>query len=143
NGQPIFTHTYHQNSILAARRFRDGSIAYVSYSGHYVRLDRTGKQAHSHQLNWAGFGLNGADILPGDRVVASVSNYNKVVEYGPDLKPAWECQIIAPSIPHRLANGNTVLAGNSNTEIYEIDRRGKVVKTLKGLSFKPYRVTKR
>src|SRR5262249_15733003 len=128
---------------LAAKRFRDGSIAYVSYSGHYVRLDRTGKQVKTMNLNWWNFSVNGADVLPGDRVVVSVGNFNKVVEYDAEGKPTWACPGTYPLIPYRLSNGNAIVASNSNTAITEIDRNGKVVKEWKGFSFRPYRVTKR
>jgi HEAT repeat protein len=142
-GKQTFNHFYNMNSILAARRFRDGSIAYVSYSGHYVRLDREGKQVKTVQLNWWNFGLNGAEILAGDHVVASVSNFNKVMEYDGDGKQVWECGVVNPAIPYRLANGHTLVPGNNLMMITEIDRKGKIVKEWKGLSFQPYRVVKR
>jgi HEAT repeat protein len=143
DGKNIFNHFYNMNSIVAARRFRDGSIAYVSYSGQYIRLDRTGKQVKTVNLNWWNFSINGADILSGDRVVVCVGNLNKVVEYDGEGKQVWECPVMYPLIPHRLSNGHTLVASNSNTTITEIDRLGKIVKEWKGFSFKPYRVTKR
>jgi HEAT repeat protein len=143
DGKQIFNHFYNINSIITAKRFRDGSIAYVSYSGHYVKLDRTGKQVKTMQLNWFNFSINGADVLPGDRVVVSVGNFNKVIEYNGDGKQTWECEVQYPLIPFRLSNGNTIVASNSNTVITEIDRKGKIVKEYKGFSFRPYRVTKR
>jgi HEAT repeat protein len=143
DGKNIFNHFYNMNSIAAARRFRDGSIAYVSYSGHYVRLDRTGKQVKTMNLNWWNFSINGAEVLTGDRVVVSVGNFNKVVEHDGDGKVVWECPVTYPLIPYRLSNGHTIVASNSNTAITEIDRRGKIVKEWKGFSFKPYRVTRR
>jgi hypothetical protein len=142
-GKQTFNHFYNMNSILAARRFRDGSIAYVSYSGHYVRLDRSGKQVKTTQMNWWNFGPAGAEILPGDRVVASISNFNKVIEFDGEGKQVWECPVISPTIPYRLSNGHTLVPGNNSMTITEIDRKGKVVKEWKGLSFQPYRVVKR
>jgi hypothetical protein len=142
-GKQIFNHFYNMNSILAARRFRDGSIALVSYSGHYVRLNKDGKEVKSFQLNWWNFGLNGAEILPDDHVVASISNFNKVIEFDPTGKQVWECAVMNPMIPYRMANGNTLVPSNNSMTITEIDRKGKVVKELKGLSFQPYRVVKR
>jgi hypothetical protein len=143
-GTPSFNHSYTSNSILAAKRFRDGSMAYVSYSGHYVRLDRTGKQVKTMNLNWWNFSPNGAEILWGDRVIVAESRFNKVVEFGPDGKQVWENNsIMYPLIPYVMQNGNVVLAGNSNQAIYELDRKGKIVKEWKGFTFKPYRVIRR
>lgn len=142
-GGSIFTHAYTLNSILAARRFRDGSIAYVSYSGHYVRLDRTGKQVKSFNLTWVNYSPNGAEILTGDRVVVSDSRSNKVVEFNPDGKITWECPIMFPLTPTALASGNLLVAGNSNQAIFEIDRKGKIVKEWKGFTFRPFRVARR
>jgi hypothetical protein len=143
DGKNIFNHYYNINSILAARRFRDGTIAYISYSGHYVKLDKAGKQIKTMQLNWWNFAMAGAEILPGDRVVASIQNFNKVVEYDGTGKEVWECAVTTPLIPHRLSNGNTIVANNNSMSITEIDRRGKIIKDWKGLSFRPYRVMKR
>jgi HEAT repeat protein len=142
-GKQTFNHFYNMNSILAARRFRDGSIAYVSYSGHYVRLNREGKEVKTVQMNWWNFGLNGAEILPGDHVVASISNFNKVIEYDGDGKQVWECAVMGPAVPYRLANGHTLVPCNNMMMMVEIDRKGKIAKEWKGLSFQPYRVVKR
>ena len=87
--------------------------------------------------------MPGAAVLPGDRVVVSQSNLNRVVEFGPDGKQVWACSIINPLIPHRLSNGNILLGGNNTTAIYEIDRRGKIVKDWKTPAYKPYRVVRR
>src|SRR5262249_54568732 len=65
-GNSKFSHTYNQNSILAARTFRDGSMAYLSYSGHYVRLDKNGKELKTYNLALFNFSMNGAQILPND-----------------------------------------------------------------------------
>lgn len=143
-GNITFTHAYHMNSILAARRFRDGSMAYVSYGGHYVRLDRAGKELKSaHIPNWGMHNPSGAEILPGDRIVLSEQRLSKVVEFGLDGKAAWECSIRYPLIPHALPNGNILVSGDSQQAVYEIDRKGKVVKEFKGFSFRPYRVVRR
>ena len=128
---------------MAAKHFRDGSIAYVSYSGQYVRLDRTGKQIKTLNLNWWNFSINGAEVLSGDRVVVSVGNFNKVMEYNGEGKLVWECPVTYPSVPFRLSNGHTILSSSSNTVITEIDRKGKIVKEWKGFTYKPYRVMKR
>lgn len=145
-GNATFTHNYNLNSILAAKRFRDGSMAYVSYSGHYVKLDRTGKQIKSVNLVWSNYSANGAEILPNDRIILSDSRYNKVMEFDVSTgtgKTVWETPVTYPLIPSLMANGNIIVAGNNNTAIYEIDRKGKIVKEWKDFTIKPYRVFKR
>jgi HEAT repeat protein len=131
------------NQVLAAKRFRDGSIAYVDYGGNYYRLDRTGKQVKTMRLPWFNFSLNGAEILPGDRVVVSVSNFNKVIEFDGTGRQVWECAVTAPLTPFRLSNGHTLVASNFNMQITEIDRSGKIVKEMKGLTYRPFRVSRR
>jgi HEAT repeat protein len=142
-GAVRLNHTYHVQSIVAARHNRDGSMAYISYSGQYVKLDRNGKQIKTFQLPWWNYSIHGAEILANENVIVSVGNMNKVMEYTPTGKVKWETSVTYPLIPHRLANGNTVVSANNQTAIIEIDSKGKVVKDWKGFSFKPYRVTKR
>lgn len=142
-GNVKFTHSYNQNSILAARTFRDGSMAYVSYSGHYVKLDKNGKEIKSYNLALFNFSMNGGQILPNDRVIMCFSN-NMVREYNADGKMVWEATgITYPMIPYRLSNGNTLVTANSYQQIVEIDSRGKVIKTTTPKDVRPYRVSKR
>ncbi len=142
-GTAIWSRYYGGNQILAARRFRDGSYAYVDYGGMYYRFDRAGKQLKSTRLSFVNFSLNGAQVLPGDRVVVSVSNFNKVIEFDADGKQVWECAVTAPLVPFRLSNGHTIVASNYNMQITEIDRTGKIVKSMTGLAYRPFKVTKR
>jgi len=142
-GNNKFQHNYNNNSILTARTFRDGSMGYLSYAGHYVKLDRTGKEIKTYNLALVNQSLNGACILPNDRVIIAFSN-NVVREYTPDGKVVWETTGIQyPLNPFRLSNGNTLVTANSHQQIVEIDSRGKIVKTTTTKDIRPYRVTKR
>jgi HEAT repeat protein len=142
-GRAVFNHFYNTGTIVAARRFRDGSMAFVSYQGQYIRLDRAGKTVKTITLPWGGFSVNGATILPGDRVIVSVSNSNKVLEYDAEGKQVWEATVSVPLTPHRLANGHTLVPSNNNMSITELDRSGRIVKEMKGLPYRPYRVMTR
>jgi HEAT repeat protein len=143
-GRIVFNHYYGGGTILAARRFRDGSTSLLSYAGQYVKLDRAGKQVKTIQFPLFGMSLGGADILTGDRVVISINGSpGKVIEYNASARPVWECPLNYPGIPYRLANGNTIVGSASTRQITEIDPRGKVIAELKGLSYQPFRVTKR
>lgn len=143
-GSTLMTYPYTTNTILAAKRFRDGTMALLSYGGHYIKLDKKGKELKNVQIpNWGLYSPNGAEIVSGDRIILAESRFNKVLEFGLDGKASWECAVMYPLVPHLMNNGNVIVAGNSNSSIYEIDRKGKIVKEWKGFSFKPYRVLKR
>ena len=38
-----------------ARRFRDGTYGVIDYSGHYQRVDKTGRVLKEYRLNWFNF----------------------------------------------------------------------------------------
>jgi hypothetical protein len=54
-------------------------------------------------------------------------NLGKVIEYDKDWKEIWSCD--APSVWHavRLKNGNTLISGNQNAFVREVNPEGKVV----------------
>ncbi|MFO0846465.1 MAG: HEAT repeat domain-containing protein [Gemmataceae bacterium] len=143
-GNPTMTYNYTSNTILAARRFRDGTMGLLSYGGQYVRIDRSGKEVKNAQLpGWGNVSANGAELLPGDRVVIADGRFNRLVELGLDGKAAWECPITYPLSPTLAPNGHVVVTGMNNTAIYEVDRKGKVVKDWKGFDFRPFRAVRR
>jgi hypothetical protein len=143
DGKVLFTHPYNMGSILAARKFRDGQIAYVTYTGGYVRLDANGKQVKVLQLPFVNFNLAGGEVLPGDRVLVAVHNFNKVVEYDQDGRPAWEAAVTLPGSPHRLRNGHTVVPSSSYTRITRLDPAGKVVTEMTDLPYRPFVIRER
>jgi hypothetical protein len=51
----------------------------------------------------------------------------KVVEYAPDGKVLWSVDSPSPWAAVRLANGNTLISGNRNGFVREVDRTGKTV----------------
>jgi HEAT repeat protein len=142
-GKVVFTYPSPNGTILAARKMREGQTALVTYQGSYVRLDRTGQPVKTLQLPLMNLGLGGGDIGPGDQVVVSVQNLNKVMEYGPDGKLRWQTEIPAPGIPQRLPNGETLVSSNHNVHLLRLDAAGKIVSEWKDLSFRPFRVHSR
>jgi HEAT repeat protein len=142
-GTAVFTHPVNGGQILAARHFRDGSMAYLTYAGQVVRIDAKGKEISSRNLNFVGMGLAGAEILPDERVIVSVNNFNKVIEYSSTGKQNWEAPVTNPLIPYRLPNGHTLVPSNANTALTEIDASGKIVNEQRGLAYKPFRVSRR
>jgi HEAT repeat protein len=146
NGKQIFSHFYNTNTILGAKRFRDGSMAFIDYSGNYVRLDKAGKELKKLSFPIAGLNPYGAEILPGDRIILNSYNNRKVTEFNSAGKAVWECSVDYPGqFAHRLPNGRTMVVANTHSTptIVEIDRTGKIVSELKGLSYRPLRVSKR
>jgi len=138
----VVTHYYNQNSLAGIRRFADGTVSYVSHSGHFVKLDKSYKETKTFQLPWGGFGVNGADLLPDDRVVVSL-NTGKIVCFTPDGKQAWSVNAVNPQPPTATAGGNVLVVTDNQTKILEIDRRGRIVKEMKGFDYKPFRVVRR
>jgi HEAT repeat protein len=139
--KPILTHSHTSGWILAARHFRDGSMAFVTYQGQYVRIDSRGKEVKSTTIPFnANFGVNGAEVLPGDRVLISIANTNKVTEYSADGKVLWEAKVPGAGGPTRLPNGHTLVCSNGFTTLTEVDRSGRIVSEKKDLPYHPFNV---
>lgn len=129
--------------LLAARKFPDGQIALLNNQGQYTRLDAAGKEAKGFHVPFdQRWGIAGAEVLPGDRVLVSqnTGNGGKVNEYNADGKSVWEASMTQPGVAHRLPNGHTLVPQNGGTMIVEFDRQGKVFKEYKNLPCRAYRV---
>jgi HEAT repeat protein len=145
NGKEVLRLQRLNETILAARRLRDGQIALVTYQGNYVRLDREGKEVKSFRVPVnPNFGFSGAEILPGDRIIVAVQNTGKVSELDvAEGKVVWEANVPIPGVPVRLANGHTLVPTTNQAGLVELDRAGKVVDEKKGLPYRPWRVERR
>jgi hypothetical protein len=142
-GRTVSSHPCASGTILAARRFRDGQTAYLTYQGTYVRLDAAGKQVKTFTVPISNFGLSGADVTADDRVVVSVQSLNKVIEYDGRGKAAWEATVTGPLAPCRLRNGRTLVPSQVGNRIAELGPDGKVTRELKDLPCRPFRVSAR
>lgn len=142
-GKETFTYNFTVNPILAVRRFNDGSFAFVTYSGLYNRLDSKGKLLRTCNLNWFNRSPSGAEILPGDRVILSDQNGNRVQEFDADGRIVWDTPVMTPLAPTISPSGHVLVPANNQQSIVEIDRKGKIVKEYKGLSYRPFRVQRR
>jgi HEAT repeat protein len=143
NGKEVSTKQMgHLNRIVGGCQFPNGHIGLVTQQGQYVRLDTTGKQVKTYQLNLPGCVAMNAEVLPGDRVVASL-NINRVAEYDDKGKSAWESNVANPAVPHRLPNGHTLVSQNGMNHLYELDRKGKIVAEKKDLEYRPWRIRRR
>lgn len=132
----------HLGWIVGGYKFPNGHVGLFTQQGQYVRLDATGKQVKSYQVNFSGGVAMNAEVLPGDRVVASL-NVGRVAEYDDKGKTVWESNVINPAVPHRLPNGHTLVAQNGMNRLYELDRSGKIVSEKKDLEYRPWRIRRR
>jgi hypothetical protein len=144
HGKDVLSHPVLNDTIFAAQVFRDGQIAYVTYQGNYCRMDAAGKELKRSRLTpfTTGAGVNGIELLPGDRYVVSVNTLNKVIEYDAEGRSAWECSVPGPVNLTRLAHGNTLVI-SGGMRVIELDRSGKIVQEMKDLQMRPWRVYRR
>jgi HEAT repeat protein len=143
-GKDVLSHPVLNDTILAAQRFRDGQIAFLTFQGNYHRLDSTGKEVKAFRIPInPGVGINGADVLPGDRVVVSMYAANKVIEYDAEGRTVWEASVSTPQNLTRLPSGNTLVVVAAGTNFVELDRAGKIVHEGKDLTVHPWRVYRR
>jgi HEAT repeat protein len=144
DGKQVYAVQRVNEYLMAATKFRDGTIAYVNNAGRYVRIDNTGKEVKSYNIPFnPQFGFNVAEILPNDHVIISVQGAGKVAEYSPDGKMVWEAAVQHNGVPYRLPNGNTLVPNAGAMKITELDRAGKVVSEMDKLPARPWRVSRR
>jgi outer membrane protein assembly factor BamB len=130
--------------LISARRFRDGQTAFVTSQGVYIRLDASGKEAKNSHLPLPGnAALSAAEVLPGDRILASVNFQNRVTEFDADGHVIWQATVSQPGNLTRLANGHTIVVSANSTHVTELNRSGAVVGEWKDLPLRPWRVTRR
>jgi HEAT repeat protein len=141
NGKELSSHMHNNGWVVGGYKFPNGHVALFTQQGQYTRLDAAGKEVKSYQVTFNnGVGIY-ADILPGDRVIASL-NTGRVVEYDDKGKSVWEAAVSNPTFPHRLPNGHTLVCQNAN-RYCELDRRGKIVLEKKDLEYRPWRIRRR
>jgi HEAT repeat protein len=143
NGKEVFSRQLpNLNWIVGGLKLPNGQVGLLSQQGEYVRIDAAGKEIKRFQVNCQGGVAMNAEVLPGDRVIASL-NIGRVAEYDDKGKMRWECNVVNPAFPHRLANGHTLVAQNGANHLYELDRKGKIVSEKKGLEYRPWRIRRR
>ncbi len=140
DGKVIWTYPSPSETILTATRFRDGKVTLLTYQGTLIRLDSSGKPLKTRHVPITTLGgVNGAEILPGDRVLCASSGTNRVVEFDENGKIAWEAKVPTPSSVSRLPGGTTLVTTTGNTRLVELDRGGRVVQEWKDVPVRPIR----
>jgi HEAT repeat protein len=141
NGKELSSHIHNQGWIVDGIKFPNGHVALMTQQGQYTRFDAAGKQVKSYQVQMNNGVPIYAEILPGDRVVASI-NTGRVVEYDDKGQSVWDVTVNSPVYPHRLPNGHTLVAQSNLSQMVEIDQKGKVVAEKK-LDYRPWRIRRR
>jgi hypothetical protein len=116
-------------TIMKAMKLPSGEIAMLTADARVVRMDATGKELHSFQVN-LGMRLFGGRIhmLPNGRTLVPHNMEDKVVEYDGNGKAVWEVNCDKPVAAVRLPNGNTIVTSmNPATGAVEYDRAGAEV----------------
>jgi HEAT repeat protein len=125
-GNKVFSINRPQGDVVMARRMRDGSIILVSTMRQCIRMDTTGKQLKSFNLQmvWQ----TGVEILPNGHVIIPATWMNRVMEYDTEGKTVWEMTATQPSSATRLRNGNVLVAPQMwPAKLLEMDPSGKQV----------------
>ncbi|HTX37302.1 MAG TPA: hypothetical protein VME43_19880 [Bryobacteraceae bacterium] len=66
-------------------------------------------------------------MTPDGTFLVAHMDLNRVVEYSPDGKPLWSVDAASPWAAVRLKNGHTLISGNQNGYVREVDKAGKTV----------------
>jgi hypothetical protein len=140
-GKEVFVHNRAAQDIMAAVKLRDGQMLMVNQQGQCIRLDAAGKEVKTFNVGYVSYG--GLEVIGKNRILVSLINNNKVVEYDLDGKSYWEANVNQPTSAVRLPNGNTLVASYNTQQVYEIDRNGKVVAENKNITSRPWRARRR
>jgi hypothetical protein len=133
----------HNNSLIAARKLRNGQI--VSIDGHGVvrRQDATGKELRRFTVGLVS--NNCMEVLPSGHILVSKFQSGKITEYDAEGKALGDIPCVSPFSTHRLPGGNTLVACYDPPRVVELDRAGKVVREYKveTLNHRPWFASRR
>lgn len=115
-----------QGDILAARKFKNGQIIYVTSSGFVQRIDARGKEVKSWNMP-ANPTNQGIHILDNGNIVYPQQHGNRVYECDTNGKQVWTAAAQQPAAVWRLPNGHTLISSAWPNQVIEVDRAGKEV----------------
>lgn len=126
-GKEVFKFVLNNDTILAAWRYSSNHYGYVTYAGNYARLDATGKEIVKSRISFpTNYGVSGGGFSGPDRVLVSIPQLNKVLEFDLQGKQTWEAEAVSPGNPVKLANGNVLVPTLNSTKLVEIRRDGRL-----------------
>jgi hypothetical protein len=127
DGKEVASHAA-GTQILAARKLRNGEMAYLTLAGQCVRLDAAGKEVASFSVGPLRTAIiGGMDLLPNGHVLAVDAAGNKVRELDEKGKEVWSATVERPNAVARLANGHVLVCCSTAKCVVELDREGKEV----------------
>jgi hypothetical protein len=115
--------------VMKAQMLDNGDIACVTSvvsASRFVRFDAAGKEIQTMPVFVQTSGGR-IDVLPNGNVLVPELKNNRVVEYDPDGKIAWQVPFNEPVAAVRLANGNTLVTSFNQARAVELDRTGREV----------------
>jgi hypothetical protein len=113
--------------IMKAQKLRNGDIACIVFGVGFVRLDATGKELLSFNVEVRTAGGK-IDVLPNGNVLVPEKQRDRVAEYDPTGKVVWEATGISePIAAVHLPNGNILVTTLHQNRAVEINRNGKEV----------------
>jgi hypothetical protein len=125
-GREIFSWTRPSQTIVAARRLRDGSMVAVNSGGICQVIDPLGREMKSFRVGQLYTIGSHIDVLPNGRIVMAIMRESRVVEYDLDGQVHWQAKVQNPVSASRLANGNTLVVTNQS-RVVELSPAGAEV----------------
>jgi hypothetical protein len=125
-GKEVFKHQPGGEQIMKAFKQTGGDIGCVLYGGKFVRLDNTGEEIQSFDVNVR---TSGGKIEVDDRgrVLVPEMSDDRVREFDRDGNVVMEIKTEKPIAATRTPNGNVLVTSMTGNKAIEYDRSGKVV----------------
>jgi HEAT repeat protein len=127
SGKEVLTHARNANDIMAGQKLRNGHMLFVTNAGALVRLDSTGKEIKTINVQPPQIYGSNLEVLPNGRILAPQYANNRVIEYDADGKVVWEATAQQPTSVQRLPNGHTLVSSLYSQLMVELDRQGKEI----------------
>jgi HEAT repeat protein len=131
SGKEVYTIT-NLPAISAAYRSRRGPIVCLTQPNQCILVDTAGKQLKNFPCNHGNNGYGGLDVLSNDRILVTLQDIGRVVEYDREGKSVLELQVPGAMTATGLPNGHILVASQNTQRAFELDRTGKTVWEFKG-----------
>ncbi|MGH7169777.1 MAG: PQQ-binding-like beta-propeller repeat protein [Gemmataceae bacterium] len=128
------------DSIITARRFRDGRVGCIA-KGSYIELSAAGEELRRFAAPPGVCTTNALSLLPNGHLLITAYGGGTVQEYDRAGKVVWEIKMGRPLCAVRLPGGHT-LVSSQDMVLVEFDRAGKEV-ARRGASGHPCQIRRR
>jgi hypothetical protein len=146
NKKHLFDFNRPDHDIVAGARMKNGEYVLLSQNQQILKVDRKGNVVKTHNVGGNGVNYNSTvDITPAGK--ALVTLMTQITEFDMETgKPGWTANFQQAASAVRLRNGNTLVGGQNNGRVVELDKDGKQTKfvyTGTDASYRPFRAFKR